>query len=258
MNFGIYPMVGLLDARAKRDDAAAIPGYGFSGPARHRGFDCRRAAMANVELMQRLNYKGYIAQGGDWGSAISSWMAIFDEPNMRALHINLISGGPADPANPLEGLTQDELAYVEWKRNYDLHETAYQVIQGTKPQSLAYGLADSPAGLAAWIVEKFRRWSDCDGDVERTFTKDRLLDNVMLYWLTGTINSANRMYYESMGPGRFTALPRRVEVPTGHARYRAKIRRTPRAWAERDYNIVDWQVMSDAVEKVGLAVAVRL
>jgi len=128
-------------------------------------------------------------------------MAIFDEPNMRALHINLISGGPADPANPLEGLTQDELAYVEWKRNYDLHETAYQVIQGTKPQSLAYGLTDSPSGLAAWIVEKFRRWSDCDGDVERAFTKDRLLENVMLYWLTGTINPANRMYYELMGPG---------------------------------------------------------
>jgi len=200
--------------------------------------------MANVKLIQRLNYKGYIAQGGDWGSAISSWMAIFDEPNMRALHINLISGGPADPAKPLEGLTRDELAYVEWKRNYDLHETAYQVIQSTKPQSLAYGLTDSPSGLAAWIVEKFRRWSDCDGDVERAFTKDRLLDNVMLYWLTGTINSANRMYYESMGPGRFTPLPRRVEVPTAHARYPAEIRRTPRAWAERDYNIVDWQVMS--------------
>jgi len=93
-------------------------------------------------------------------------------------------------------------------------------------------------------VEKFRRWSDCDGDVERAFTKDRLLDNVMLYWLTGTINSANRMYYESMGPGRFAPLPRRVEVPTAHARYPAEIRRTPRAWAERDYNIVDWQVMS--------------
>ena len=91
--------------------------------------------MANVKLIQRLNYKGYIAQGGDWGSAISSWMAIFDEPNMRALHINLISGGPADPANPLEGLTQDELAYVEWKRDYDLHETAYQVIQGTPSPS---------------------------------------------------------------------------------------------------------------------------
>jgi Predicted hydrolases or acyltransferases (alpha/beta hydrolase superfamily) len=221
----------------------SIPGYGWSGPTRHAGFDCRRAAKANIELMHRLGYSGYIAQGGDWGAAISSWMAILDEANMRALHINLISGSPADPDNPLDGLSQQEINDVEWKREYDVSETAYQIIQGTKPQSLAYGLNDSPSGLAAWILEKFRRWSDCDGDIERTFTKDRLLDNVMLYWVTGTINSANRMYYESMGPGRYTPLPRRVEVPTGHARYPGEIRRTPRAWAERDYNIVDWQVM---------------
>ena len=221
----------------------SIPGYGWSGPTRHTGFDCRKAALANVELMQRLGYSGYIAQGGDWGAAISSWMAILDEPNMRALHINLISGSPADPADPLAGLSQQEIDDLEWKDEYDASETAYQVIQATKPQSLAYGLTDSPSGLAAWILEKFRRWSDCGGDIERAFTKDRLLDNVMIYWVTGTINSANRMYYESMGPGRYTPLPRRVEVPTGHARYPGEIRRPPRSWAERDYNIVDWQVM---------------
>jgi len=221
----------------------SIPGYGFSGPTRHRGFDARKAAAANIALMRELGYTRYAAQGGDWGSTISTWMALDDEAHMCALHLNFISAPPPDPADPLAGLNAEEQAYVVWKRDYDARETAYQVIQGTKPQTLAYGLADSPAGTAAWIIEKFCTWSDCGGEIERAYTKDRLLENVMLYWVTGTINSANRMYYESMGPGRYTPFPRRVAVPTGHARHPAEIRRTPRLWAERAYNIVDWQEM---------------
>src|SRR5690606_5438628 len=137
------------------------------------------------------------------------------------------------------GLSEQELADMEWKRNYDLHESGYQVIQGTKPQSLAYGMIDSPAGLASWIVEKFKTWSDCGDDIERSYTKDQLLENVMLYWITGTINSAMRMYYESIGPGRMSTTEWKfVETPTAHARYPAEIRPTPRPWAENYFNIV--------------------
>ena len=225
--------------------APSIPGYGFSGPTRHKGFNIDKAAAVNTRIMELLGYDRYIAQGGDWGSAISSGMARSHPERVIALHINLIVGRPADPANPLEGVTDEERADLEWKRNYDLHEAGYQAIQGTKPQSLAYGMTDSPAGLAAWIVEKFKTWSDCGDDIEMSFTKDQLLENIMLYWITGTINSAMRLYYEGIGPGRasMAGFMNRIETPTGHARFPAEIRPTPRVWAEQMYNIVRWTKM---------------
>ena len=185
-----------------------------------------------------------IAQGGDFGSAISATMAMTHPGRVIALHLNFILGRPADPANPFAGLTEAEIAQQDWKRNYDLHESGYQAIQGTKPQTLAYGLTDSPAGLAAWIVEKFRTWSDCGDNVEASFSKDHLLENIMLYWVTGTINSAMRLYYESIGPSR-TPGPdwTFVVATTAHARFPAEIRPTPRAWAEQMYNIVRWTVL---------------
>jgi microsomal epoxide hydrolase len=222
----------------------SIPGYGFSGPTRRQGFDSRAAARVNIQLMERLGYGRYGCQGGDWGAQISSLTAIAHPERVAGLHLNFIVGRPADPADPTAGLTPEEVDYLDWKRDYDANESAYQVIQGTKPQSLAYGMTDSPAGLAAWIVEKFRTWSDCDGDPDRAYSKDRLLENIMLYWVTGTINSSMRMYYESIGPGRApTEAQPFVTVPTGHARYPAEIRRTPRAWAEQMYNIVRWTEM---------------
>jgi microsomal epoxide hydrolase len=221
----------------------SIPGYGFSGPTRNRGFTTEKAAHMNARLMELLGYDRYIAQGGDWGASISTLMAGRYPDRMIALHLNMILGGPADRANPLAGLTPKEVEYVEWKRRYDANEGGYYAIQSTKPQSLAYGLTDSPAGLAAWIAEKFKAWSDCGDDVERSYTKAQLLENVMVYWVTGTINSAMRLYYESFGPGRFVTGPGRIETPTGHARFPAEIRRTPRAWAEQMYNIVRWTEM---------------
>jgi pimeloyl-ACP methyl ester carboxylesterase len=191
--------------------------------------------------MERLGYDRYIAQGGDFGSAISAAMAQKHPERVMALHLNFILGRPADMANPMAGLSEQEIADQAWKREYDRRESGYQAIQGTKPQTLAYGLTDSPAGLAAWIVEKFKAWSDCDGDVESSFSKDHLLENIMLYWVTGTINSAMRLYYESIGPNG-PAVPdwTFVEVPTAHARFPAEIRPTPRLWAEQMYNIVRW------------------
>jgi len=221
--------------------APSIPGYGFSGPTRHKGFSLEKAAEVNLALMERLGYDRYIAQGGDYGSAISARMAMFKPERLIALHLNFIMGRPADPANPFAGLTEQEIAEQEWKRNYDLHESGYQAIQGTKPQSLAYGLHDSPAGLAAWIVEKFKTWSDCNGDIENSFSKDHLLENIMLYWVTGTMNSAMRLYYESIGPSRAPGGDwSYVTVSTAHARFPAEIRPTPRVWAEQMYNVVRW------------------
>ncbi len=221
--------------------APSIPGYGFSGPTRHKGFNIAKAADVNIGLMEQLGYDRYIAQGGDFGSAISGVMAMKHPERMIALHLNFILGRPADPANPFTGLSETEIAEQEWKRNYDAHESGYQAIQGTKPQTLAYGLTDSPAGLAAWIIEKFRTWSDCGDNIEQSFSKDHLLENIMLYWVTGTINSAMRLYYESIGPGRAPAADLSfIAVPTAHARFPAEIRPTPRLWAEQMYNIVRW------------------
>jgi microsomal epoxide hydrolase len=226
--------------------APSIPGYGFSGPTRTQKFHMLRAADVNLRLMELLGYDRYVANGGDWGSGISSMMALKHPERLIALHLNFIVGRPPNPADPLAGLTEEERAYVGWKDDYDARETGYYAIQSTKPQSLAYGLTDSPAGLAAWIGEKFKGWSDCGDDIESSFTKDRLLDNIMLYWVTGTINSAMRLYYESRGPGRRWVVDAdwRVEVPTGHAQFPAEIRRTPRLWAEQMYNVVHWRQMS--------------
>jgi len=122
-------------------------------------------------------------------------------------------------------------------------ETGYQRIQGTKPQTLAYALNDSPAGLAAWIVEKFRTWSDCDGDIERRFTKDQLLTNIMLYWVPETANSSCRLYYEAVHADQFPPSGLRVEVPTGCAIFPREIIKPPRAWAERVFNVQRWTRM---------------
>ena len=224
--------------------APSIPGYGFSGPTRNKGFNIAKAAAINDRIMELLGYARYVAQGGDYGSAISSRMAMNHPERVIALHLTFLVGRPADPANPMAGLSEQEVAEQEWKRNYDARESGYQAIQGTKPQSLAYGLTDSPAGLAAWIAEKFKTWSDCDGDIEKSFSKDHLLENIMLYWVTGTINSAMRFYYECIGPNAAAQDAwSYVTVPTAHARFPAEIRPTPRAWAEQMYNIVRWTKM---------------
>lgn len=242
----IGPLTDPESHGGRREDAfhvviPSIPGYGFSGPTRERGFTIAKASAINVRIMELLGYDRYMAQGGDYGASISTGMAALHPDRVIALHLNFILGRPADPANPLAGLTEKEKADLEWKAHYDTREAGYQAIQGTKPQSLAYGLTDSPAGLAAWIVEKFKTWSDCGEDIESSFTKDQLLENIMLYWVTGTINSAMRLYYETVGPDRPSdPVWPYITVPTAHARFPREIRPTPRLWAEQMYNIVRW------------------
>ena len=226
--------------------APSIPGYGFSGHPRERGFGPESAAAVNAALMERLGYDRYGLQGGDWGAIISRWHAYNRAEAVVGLHLNmLIAGPPPGVEDPTAGVPQAELARMQERTAFfQGPETGYSHIQGTKPQTLGYGLNDSPVGQAAWIVEKFRTWCDCDGHPENIFSRDALLTNIMLYWLTESATSSARMYYES-GLARATGAgqPGRIEVPTGGAIFPHELFYTPRAWAEAHYNLVRWTEM---------------
>ncbi len=191
--------------------------------------------------MAGLGYDRYGAQGGDWGSMISQQLASVDPDHCVGLHLNMVTAAP--PADTdFANLTPAQAAAIASMTEYMENESGYAKIQQTKPQTIGYLLEDSPAGLAAWIVEKFRTWSDCDGDVERCFTKDQLIDNLMLYWVTGTGHSSARMYYETTKSGRF--FPgERIEVPMGAAVFPEEIISAPREWAEDRYNVIHWTEM---------------
>jgi microsomal epoxide hydrolase len=222
----------------------SIPGYGFSEAPRTRGWDVRRMAEVNAALMERLGYARYGAQGGDWGAIISTHNALVDPARCAGIHLNMVVAlPPPGVADPMAGLSDAEKQAVADLFAFQKNETGYQAIQGTKPQTLGYGLNDSPAGLAAWIVEKFRSWSDCGGDVERRFSKDELLTNVTIYWVTQSITSSTRLYCETMRSGRFGMTGERVETPTGCAIFPKELYRAPRAWAERAYRVEQWTVM---------------
>jgi pimeloyl-ACP methyl ester carboxylesterase len=222
--------------------AISLPGYGFSGKPRQPGYSARRMATVVAQLMARLGYTRYAAQGGDWGGIIIRQLGLVDPAHLIGLHSNLcIAGAPAGVANPNEGVPPDELRRIDGARARIASETGYQQIQGTKPQSLGYGLNDSPAALAAWIVEKFRAWSDSDGNVEKRFTKDELLTNVTIYWVTGTGASSVRLYYENRkDPG----LQGRIEVPFACAQFpKEPFGTAPRRWIEAQYNVMRYTTM---------------
>jgi pimeloyl-ACP methyl ester carboxylesterase len=217
----------------------SLPGYGFSEPTRTRGWDTRRIAEAFAELMRRLGYARYGAQGGDWGAMITSNLALVDPQHVAAIHTNMPMARPPDQPGELSEREKADLADMA---RFGDEESGYQRIQGTKPQTLGVGLNDSPVGLCAWIVEKFKTWSDCGDSPENSFTKDELLTNVMLYWVTQTITSSTRLYYETFKRGR-VGLEKRIEVPTGVARFPKEVMRFPRAWVERQYNVTRWTEM---------------
>lgn len=218
----------------------SMPGYGFSGHPTEPGMDPERIAGLWDELMVGLGYSRYAAQGGDWGSMVTTYLGCRHASHVLGIHLNMVVAFPPDPANPTAGLTQDEVVSLMKVQAFLQEETGYQRIQGTKPQTLAFSLNDSPVGLAAWIVEKFRTWSDCGGDVEKRFTKDQLLTNVMLYWLPETANSSCRLYCETMRAGKFPPTGFAVEVPTACAIFPAEMFKPPRAWVERIYNVQRW------------------
>jgi microsomal epoxide hydrolase len=238
----IEPLADPASHGARAGDAfhvvcPSLPGYGFSDAPRKPGFDARSMAELTARLMARLGYARYGAQGGDWGALIATHLGLVDPEHVCGIHLNMVVATP--PAGEKE-LTKAELEALADMARFQKEETGYQAIQGTKPQTLGYALNDSPAGLAAWIVEKFRTWSDCGGDVERRFTKDELLTNITIYWATASITSSMRLYCETMRSGRFGPADSRVEVPTGGAIFPREIFRPSRRWAERRYNVTHW------------------
>jgi microsomal epoxide hydrolase len=220
-----------------------IPGYGFSGPTQKPGFHVDRAASAIADLMRQLAYDRYLAQGGDWGAVITRRLAEAHAEHVIGAHFNMLFAFPDDMASPgaWEGVTPEELEAFSRASEAIADGTAYSEIQGTKPQTLAYGMHDSPVGLLAWQVEKFEAWSDAP--IREAYSKDQILANVALYWLTETANSASRLYCESKRAGNYAADPwsGKVEIPVGYCRYPAEMLQTPRVWAEKRYSkIVHW------------------
>jgi microsomal epoxide hydrolase len=222
--------------------APSLPGYGFSFKPNQRRFGIAEIADIFARLMtDTLGWRRFGAQGGDWGAFITSRLGLTYSSRVAGIHVNLLvvrRDGPM-PTDP----TPEEKTYLDELRLWEREETGYQMIQGTKPQTLAYGLTDSPTGLAAWIVEKFRTWSDCGGNVERRFSKDVLLTNIMLYWITGTINASFWPYFARRHSPSPLPEGQRVEVPTAYASFPKEILHPPRAWAEQVYNIQRWTLM---------------
>lgn len=208
----------------------SLPGYGFSAAPAAPGWGVARVARAWATLMARLGYERYGAQGGDWGSAVSIALATADPDHCAGIHLNMVVTLPT--ADDLADLTPQEQAALDDAARHQRWGMGYSSQQSTRPQTLGYGLADSPAGQAAWVLEKFWAWTDCDGHPENAVTRDRLLDNVMLYWLPNHGASSARLYWES-----FHDIPElATSAPTAVSVFPKEIFRPSRRWAERRFS----------------------
>lgn len=222
--------------------APSLPGYGFSfAEGQKRVGLAGIGDMFHMLMKDVLGYQKFGAQGGDWGAFVTSRIGSAYADDLFGIHINLLAL-PRDRTG-VEEPTAEEKKYFAELEHFLTEETGYQWIQGTKPQTLAYGLTDSPVGLAAWIVEKFRSWSDCGGDVESAISRDDMLTNITIYWATGAINSSFWPYYDRRhGPWPFK-LGEKIKAPMGYAQFPREIIRPPRSLAERLYDIRRWSVM---------------
>ncbi len=218
----------------------SLPGFGFSGKPTTTGWGVDRIGAAWVTLMARLGYARYVAQGGDWGSAVTTAIGGQDPQHCAGIHVTLAMARPPK----LDGEpTPEEARALKGLQHYADWDSGYSKQQSTRPQTVGYGLTDSPAGQAAWILEKFWAWTDCDGHPENILGRDELLDNLMLYWVTATAASSARLYWESFGPGRRADLP--VNIPTGVAVFPKEIVTPVRHWMERRYtDIRHWSEMA--------------
>ena len=223
--------------------AVSMPGYGFSGPTRRRGVDVAAVAASVADVMAQLGYQRYVAQGGDWGALVTRHLGEHYSQQVAAIHTNMLFA-PPDQSDPqlLADISESELAAITASIDRVKDGTAYMEVQSTRPHSLGFGLDDSPLGLAGWILEKFHAW--CDIREGMPIRIDRLIDNLMFYWLTGTGTSAARLYCESAraGTGALNDWTGRVDVPTGYAVYPGELLQTPRAWAAARYNLVHYAV----------------
>ena len=224
--------------------APSLPGYGLSFKPGQKRFgvpemaDCVAALMHDV-----LGYETFGAQGGDWGAAITTRLGYAHAGRLIGIHLNFMMAAGRDPSafpNP----TEEEQRYLGEVAHWLREETGYQAIQGTRPQTLAFGLTDSPIGLAAWIVEKFRAWSDCGGDVESVISRDRMLADIALYWFSGAIGSSFWPYYARQHGSVIVPSGETISVPTGYAQFPCEIIRPPRSAAERVFtDIRRWSIM---------------
>ena len=221
----------------------SIPGFGFSDKPRQRGYGPARMGDIFAKLMERLGYERYGVQGGDWGSAITTRIAAEHPDRVIGLHLNLVGAGPPPGVeDPEAGVPARELERMREREAFWAPEQGYFAIQATRPQTIGYALNDSPAGLAAWIIDKVHVLCDCPGGHEDKFTKDELLANITLYWVTGTPTSAARIYYEA-GRDQGEYLQGYIDVPTAAALFPKEVYLPPRKWAEARYNIVQWTEM---------------
>ena len=215
--------------------APSLPGYGWSGVTTEQGWDVARVAEAWKSLMAKLGYDRYGAQGGDWGAMVSARLAAIDSEHMVGLHSNMLLAFPADASTIV--LDEQEQADLAALGEFMTRGAAYQEIQGKNPQTLGYGLTDSPAGLAGWIVEKFWAWTDNDGNPEDAVTRDQILTNLTVYWVTQTINSSIRLYCESQRGRNFGPSDDYVSVPTAAAVFPKEIFRVPEAYCAARFNL---------------------
>jgi len=220
----------------------SLPGYGFSHTPGQRRLNIEDIADLFAGLMvDVLGYSRFAAQGGDWGSFITARLGHAHPEQIIGIHLNMLPVAP----HPGErnNLTQAEESFIKEAETFQKEESAYQWIQGTKPQTLAYALSDSPVGLAAWIAEKFHTWTDCNGNIESRVTKDDLLTNIMLYWVTNTINSSFYLYYQLRHHPWRLGRGEKITVPTAIASFPGEILRPPKEWAERVFNLKRWTPM---------------
>jgi pimeloyl-ACP methyl ester carboxylesterase len=224
-----FEFAGVLDSLthgAPAGDAfhvvvVSMPGFLLSGTPSAASYDVRDAAETVRALMALLGYERYGAHGGDWGAMVAAWLGHLVPERLAGLHLTTVVA-------PRERTAEER------------SERAYQELQATKPDALAVALGDSPAGLATWLVDKYRAWSDCEGDVERVFDRDLLLDLCTLYWVTGTIGASMRLYFNTRASGRVPLAAGPIDVPTGCAMFGRDLTRTPRSAAERAYRVERW------------------
>ena len=238
--------------------APSLPGFGFSGrPPRPYG-PRKMAGVFNQLMTDVLGIDGYLAQGGDWGGAISSWLGFDHAPACRAIHINIMTMRHPDGPQGAE----EEAWAAQFERDQVMQD-GYRTQQATRPQTLSYAMMDSPVGVAAWLIEKFHDWSDIDGDdIESAHGKDALLTNIMVYLVTGSFNTASWIYYGRREEGGRVMSPegKRVEVPTAVALFPAEMLAwPPRSYVERVYNVTQWSEMPRgghfaALEQPGLLI----
>jgi pimeloyl-ACP methyl ester carboxylesterase len=216
--------------------APSLPGFGFSGKPAEPGWDSVRIARAWGELMRRLGYTRYVAQGGDWGAEVTTRMAQQRPAGLAGIHLNFPLVVP-DPL-PTSGLSAEEQRAVDALARFQTQGFGYFLLQSTRPQTVGYALVDSPVGQAAWIYEKFHAWTDNAGDPEDALTRDKMLDNITLYWLTETAASSARIYFENAQVGLNSGT---VDIPVGCSLFPREILPAPRSWAEQFYSdLIYW------------------